>query len=292
MKLPNENLFNLLIFLWVSCWKASDFLSWPVVKTARNIWRRSGSLRMLRINMISLRSRILLMRWLGLVIRKKVFIRDVERKYSPKKVVELLHRSSKEVVTSARRKTNRDGSFTDTLDSRWLLLFVLLVGASGAKELDTSRISAGHPGPFVNTAQGITARRLVRMVFGLPVVLTVLESTSPLLGTARYMSLSLRSGYCFWKHCSSRDAEASLSDRGVIRPLRELGVGPEGSRCLPSGFLGLECPLRRGCGKVSAQLQSVLWFPVGQNHKQLGPSRSCRVCAASFYRYWTWRRGG
>ena len=50
------------------------------------------------------------------LLRKKAFIRDVEPRYSPKEIVNRLDRRSKDIITSARRRTNQDGSLTDTIE--------------------------------------------------------------------------------------------------------------------------------------------------------------------------------
>ena len=53
------------------------------------------------------------------LLRKKAFTRDVEPGYAPKDIVDRLDLKSRDIVTSARRRTNKDGSLTDTMRTRW-----------------------------------------------------------------------------------------------------------------------------------------------------------------------------
>ena len=46
------------------------------------------------------------------LLTKKAFIRDVEPGYSPKEIVNRMYRRSKDIITTALRRTNKGGSFT------------------------------------------------------------------------------------------------------------------------------------------------------------------------------------
>ena len=120
------------------------------------------------------------------LLRKKAFIRDVEPGYSPREIVDRLDRKSKDIITKARRRTNKDGFFTDTIE--FTLATREILNDSGM-----SRTSAVNPGLFANTVRVRIIQRVARTAFGQLVVLIAFGIMSPPPGTTQYSNLSLRS---------------------------------------------------------------------------------------------------
>ena len=78
------------------------------------------------------------------------------------------------------------------LSARWPLSSPLHEGAINTSDLGMLQTNAVHPGPPVNTVQGIIVRRLVRMAIGRAIAPTALGTTLLHLGTVQYTSMNLR----------------------------------------------------------------------------------------------------
>ena len=178
------------------------------------------------------------------LLRKKAFIRDVDPKYSPKEIIDRLDQSSKDIITSARRRTNKDGSLTDTIEftlaTHEIPRFVFARGFECALtpvipaprrcfKCQRFRHVADHCRSSKATCEYCSGHHRTETCpnglrsahcsncFGDHI------ASSRDCPMYKYEFEIMR--HCFWNNCSFREAEVNLTVRGITRPQVVSGVG-------------------------------------------------------------------